>query len=190
MADGVDNLNPDGSFDCGGHNLFGRPGNARWVTTRWTRGTSAPHNDVSWRCGNGHHTDVTFDGIPSREDHGNPPDRCSGTIDGHDGTVPCPSRKFEYTGGYTAHGPNSGQWPYEMPTPRTCTFCGGVHPDDAIALIAAGFRLAGTDKGYKHYIEVPAGNPGLVPPLKLYGNHVSQAQADAINAAIRARKVA
>lgn len=56
--------------------------------------------------------------------------------------------------------------------PRTCSGCGGVHPEDAIALLKSGFRAMGTDKGYKWYLEPPvpsdASHVDLIPPAKLY----------------------
>lgn len=38
---------------------------------------------------------------------------------------------------------------------RTCNHCGGIHPEDAIRLIAEGCKVEGTTKGYKRYLHVP-----------------------------------
>ena len=36
--------------------------------------------------------------------------------------------------------------------PRTCSFCGGIHPEDAIRLIEMGWEVEPTTKGYKRYM--------------------------------------
>lgn len=76
-------------------------------------------------------------------------------------------------------------WSYGGEQPRTCSFCGGVHPEDAIALIVSGWRVGGTDKSYKRYIEPPLGQPHPVPPVKVYAQHFTPEQVDAFNAALR-----
>lgn len=96
--------------------------------------------------------------------------------------------------------------------PRTCSYCGGAHPDDLIAMVQRGWESHGTSKGYKKYIE-PAGmyayqvamaramrvpNPTApppvcssvpypgspVPPVKLYIQHFSDEQIRRFNAAL------
>lgn len=90
---------------------------------------------------------------------------------------------------FMAQHPNGGhhgqfwRWPGEQP--RTCSFCGGIHPDDAVALVRAGWRIDGTDKGYKRYMEPPGGH--ISPPVKLYVQHFDEQQIAAFNEAIRAR---
>lgn len=99
-------------------------------------------------------------------------------------------------------------WPHGFPAPRDCSFCGSAHPDDVVRLLKLGWELEPTDKGYKHYIEppgsheafrrcmkadpgapiVPPGPRSPTPPVKLYGMHVSRAQADAINVVLRERR--
>lgn len=102
-------------------------------------------------------------------------------------------------------------WCYPGDQPRTCSFCGGVHPEDAIGLIRAGWEVGGTDKGYKRYLEPPGHRshheavmqhlrsrnegampkgryPSPVPPVKLYVQHFSEAQIAAFNAALDDRR--
>jgi hypothetical protein len=47
------------------------------------------------------------------------------------------------------------RWPAGEPTPRTCSFCGGVHPADAIALLDRGWTVESTSKFYKRYLHPP-----------------------------------
>jgi hypothetical protein len=78
--------------------------------------------------------------------------------------------------------------------PRTCTFCGGVHPNDAVRLIREGWHVDATDKKYKRYLEPPGGvmnrfgyNPPwhAVPPVKLYTNHFDKSSIARFNQAVR-----
>lgn len=80
--------------------------------------------------------------------------------------------------------PNPGQggsrwqwWWY----PRTCTFCGGVHPEDAIALLYEGWSVDRTGKVYKRYLNPPGWHP--TPPVKLYTWHFSESDITRFNAA-------
>jgi hypothetical protein len=91
-------------------------------------------------------------------------------------------------------------WPEGFPKPRTCGYCGCVHPDDLAQLIAAGWELEHTTKGYKYYVHPPGYResrgewvnngftgmplPSPVPPVKLYTYHVNDLQAVAINTAL------
>lgn len=84
------------------------------------------------------------------------------------------------TGGISAY----LAWRWDGEQPRTCSFCGGIHPDDATALMRAGWHLGVTDKSYKRYMDPPDGAP-LTPPVKLYVQHFSAQQIDAFNAAMR-----
>lgn len=65
-----------------------------------------------------------------------------------------------------AHSPLAGEparWrvrpydggPYEYGSSRFCSFCGSLHPDDAIELIRHGGLLETTTKGYKRYVRAP-----------------------------------
>lgn len=51
--------------------------------------------------------------------------------------------------------------------PRVCSFCGCVHPDDAVRLIKEGWTVDGTTKRYKRYLEPPVGFHST-PPVKVY----------------------
>lgn len=46
-------------------------------------------------------------------------------------------------------------WPGPYPVPRVCTYDGGIHPEDAIRMLKAGWEVAGTNKSYKRYLEPP-----------------------------------
>lgn len=46
--------------------------------------------------------------------------------------------------------------------PRTCTGCGGIHPDDVLALMDAGFSDEPTTKGYKGYMHAPGYREELI----------------------------
>lgn len=59
--------------------------------------------------------------------------------------------------------------------PRTCSFCGGVNPEDAIKLKTDGWKLKPTDKVDKFYFE-PRANWLPVPPVKVYVWHFTPAQ--------------
>lgn len=98
---------------------------------------------------------------------------------------------------------DSDRWPEAFPKPRTCSYCGSVHPDDLIALVEQGWEMEQSTKSYKTYWhppgyhtamqklmtdmnlfhEAPEASPYAdpVPPVKLYGNHLTQEHADRIN---------
>jgi len=94
-------------------------------------------------------------------------------------------------------------WPKELgPMPRTCSYCGGIHPADAIKLVLEfNFDVEGTTKGYKLYLHGPgytarmkrmleqmrggtdpveaasaSGSPEIYPPLKAYSPHFTDDQ--------------
>lgn len=98
------------------------------------------------------------------------------------------------------------KWPEELGTPpRTCSFCGSVHPDDAVRLIKEGWEIGPTDKFYKWYLEVPGstarneafieslGNEEkmdelralphheVLPCVKFYSHHASPEQIKELN---------
>lgn len=84
---------------------------------------------------------------------------------------------------------NRWEWPWQ---PRVCSFCGGVHPDDAIRLRQEGWRVESTDKSYKRYLQPPGGTMGFggnvyvppwfpVPPVKVYTQHFDGEQIDLFN---------
>ena len=118
---------------------------------------------------------------------------------------------------WLANNPNSsigatqGEWLWSWGPPRTCSFCGGIHPEDAIRLISEGWEVDPTTKPYKRYLEPPGmrqkhkaliaaldrgddsfrsvpsvWSPG--PPVKLYTMHFDQDQIDRFNAALATSK--
>jgi hypothetical protein len=97
------------------------------------------------------------------------------------------------------------QWPKEFEPPRTCSFCGGVHPDDAIKLVEQGWEVEATGKFYKRYINPPGTKaardiyfktgvfPGReytdpTPPVKLYTMHFTAEQIERFNTLLKARE--
>ncbi len=99
-------------------------------------------------------------------------------------------------------------WPGPGPAPRTCSFCGGVHPDDVLTLLRDhAWESHGTDKSYKKYLEPPgtrAAHQALMrtgqraadaprsptPPAKVYLQHWTDEQMAHANTLIEARKTA
>ena len=95
------------------------------------------------------------------------------------------------------------QWPWQ---PCTCSFCGGVNPDDAVRLVKEGWHVDSTNKLYKRYLEPPGGKLGMeyegrvfgagvyvppwgpVPPVKLYTQHFDGEQITLFNAALSEQK--
>ncbi|WP_141715339.1 hypothetical protein [Burkholderia ubonensis] len=77
-------------------------------------------------------------------------------------------------------------WPDSSPKPRTCTYCGGVHPDDVIPLLIAGWQLDRTTKAYKFYLNAPQ-HRSAVPPVKIYLMHWTQEQVNRADEVLRAR---
>ena len=97
--------------------------------------------------------------------------------------------------------PTWGLWTWTEWVPRTCTYCGGIHPEDAIRLVRDhGFEVSPTGKKYKRYIEPPGRRQavvaavqsgegpvvrGAVPPIKLYVWHFDADSAARLNEAMR-----
>lgn len=100
-----------------------------------------------------------------------------------------------------------GMWLWPWGPARTCSFCGGIHPEDAIRLAREGWEGQPTTKGYKWYLNPPGTEqkreaflrsltapeivaPSVwspVPPVKLYVMHFDAAQAEAFNAELKRR---
>lgn len=104
-----------------------------------------------------------------------------------------------------------GRWPEQFHRPRTCSFCAGVHPDDAIKLVEQGWEVEVTGKFYKRYLHPPGYHKYItgvlkalqeyknepssdsrpteqldefkepIPPVKLYVAHLSLEQAERFN---------
>lgn len=72
-------------------------------------------------------------------------------------------------------------FPQGFQPPRTCSYCGGVHPQDALDLMQKGWRIEATDKSYKRYMHPPHGTREASPPVKLYVMHLTPEQIDRFN---------
>jgi len=70
-------------------------------------------------------------------------------------------------------------WKGPGPIPRTCSFCGGINPDDALVLKSLGWWLEPA-KSYKLYMHGPKAPDGKyfnpVPPVKVYTQHFTKDQ--------------
>lgn len=95
--------------------------------------------------------------------------------------------------------PGAEAWDY-FPwhwNPRTCSFCGSLHPDDAMRLLREGWaEEKATGKDYKAYLSPPADTEALrrgltrggpdkplsAPLPKLYVHHLSKEQILELNA--------
>ena len=105
-------------------------------------------------------------------------------------------------------------WKWEW-KPRTCSFCGSIHPEDAIKLLKEGWEIEATGKGYKRYLEPPGYKKAMeklignvrqrnleaednpfdnnetwspTPPVKLYTMHFDQEERNLFNIEINKRK--
>lgn len=109
--------------------------------------------------------------------------------------------------------PNSDLWLWNWGPPRTCSFCGCIHPEDAIKLLSEGWEIESTTKWYKRYMhppgtltrnqaflasikdtsrEVGAGVPSIwspVPPVKLHVPHFDEQQLIDFNSIIDANNI-
>lgn len=54
---------------------------------------------------------------------------------------------------------------------RRCSYCGGIHPEDAVELVERGWMPIPTDKGYKLYLRAPDGRRHEEGAFKLYRQH-------------------
>jgi hypothetical protein len=79
-------------------------------------------------------------------------------------------------------------WPATVPKPRVCSYCHGVHPDDVIPLLVAGWEFERTDKPYKFYVQPPRGQEAPRPPVKAYLMHWTQQQVMRADEVMRAHR--
>lgn len=93
----------------------------------------------------------------------------------------CPRRLQEF--GPWDHKENLDTWEERGNGYRQCSFCGGMHPEDAIKFVTEGKAVDPTTKPYKRYIL------GVSGPGKLYVMHFSDDQVKRFNAALRSRVV-
>lgn len=72
------------------------------------------------------------------------------------------------------------KWPGSW-YPRTCSYCGGIHPEDVLRLRQEGWSFEFTDKRYKLYCH-PSGWPETYanPPVKVYLQHFTDDQFAAL----------
>jgi hypothetical protein len=112
---------------------------------------------------------------------------------------------------------DTDSFPEGFEKPRSCNFCGSVHPEDAIALLKQGWEVEAS-KPYKRYLHPPGyteymrtfldwerrhmyheaemgEDPGerptfvhVTPPAKLYTMHLDKDQIARFNAALDAQK--
>lgn len=99
-------------------------------------------------------------------------------------------------------GGDTWKWQWQ---PRTCSYCGGAHPDDVLKLMRQDWEVEATTKGYKRYLQPPGHRarhnaimarmrdhedpfgPGLpetwspVPPVKVYVQHFNDEQIRRFN---------
>jgi hypothetical protein len=128
-----------------------------------------------------------------------------------------PPRTQEDFDKHVHRGPHNDLWLFAaFGPPRTCSFCGGCHPEDVLRLLEAGWELESTDKNYKRYLQPPGYHahmdgyfqslqdafrkPGEIerppafwhptPPVKVYLVHFSQDQIDQANRLIDERRAA
>jgi hypothetical protein len=104
-------------------------------------------------------------------------------------------------------GKHNNEWLWKWGPPRTCSFCGGIHPEDAIRLIQDGWEIEATGKTYKRYLEPPGYHQHMadlrqtiatsdkvpefwspVPPVKLYVSHFNDDQVSRFNQALHSDK--
>lgn len=76
--------------------------------------------------------------------------------------------------------PESDSWRDD----KTCSYCGGLDPDEALRLIEAREQVTPTDKNYKMYV---AGS--MSPTGKTYLQHFSREQAEKLIELVNAKKV-
>ena len=117
----------------------------------------------------------------------------------------------EYRAKWYVRGPNNDLWLWSWGPPRTCNFCGGIHPEDALRLLADGWEAEGTGKNYKRYLQPPGahtmheaylasikdtsrepgqGVPSIwmpTPPVKVYFQHFTPEQGAKWNEILNAR---
>jgi hypothetical protein len=112
---------------------------------------------------------------------------------GNEGGFRCP-RRITRDGGSDADkwtatrwNGDGAQWPEAVFRPRTCTYCGGLNPDDAIELIVDGWSLGMTDKTNEYQFNPPAGR--VSPPAMVYLQHWSREQCQRADEVLRAARV-
>lgn len=106
------------------------------------------------------------------------------------------------TNRWESRGPSDAvtYFPPQFIPPRTCSYCGSIHPEDALKLMEQGWEVeSSTGKSYKRYLHPPGygrylmrvfGVPDVTeprdyreptPPVKLYVMHLTAEQIDKFN---------
>lgn len=80
-------------------------------------------------------------------------------------------------------------WPDGFMKPHTCSYCGGIHPDDAIELLIDGWEFEQTEKPWKFYMHPPGGEAYPVPAVKVYLMHWTREQVARVQDVVRTRRV-
>lgn len=83
--------------------------------------------------------------------------------------------------------PGFGKWTSQQKPPRTCSHCGGVHPEDAITLVAAGWTVESTYKLYRKVLHPPPPHADPVPLVKVMLQHFSLDEREQFNEVLRAQ---
>lgn len=115
----------------------------------------------------------------------------------------------EYRTTCFVRGASNDRWLWPWGPARSCSFCGSVHPDDAFRLLEDGWEGEVATKRYKVYLAPPGtrtrtiaflasirdysrepgrGVPSVwspTPPVKLYTQHLDDAQLDRLNRMLR-----
>jgi len=108
-------------------------------------------------------------------------------------------------------GLHNDEWLWPGDVPRTCSYCGSIHPVDALRLVSEGWEVEGTGKSYKRYLNPPGYRNVLqdyfdakcsgekrwknaypwspVPPVKLYVDHLTRDQVERLNAIHRVNQL-
>lgn len=114
----------------------------------------------------------------------------------------------EYRSKWYVRGPNNDLWKWSWGPPRTCSFCGSIHPEDALRLLEEGWEHERA-KAYKGYLNPPGyyarhqamlasirdperepgqGVPSVwlpTPPVKFYIDHFNKEQLARLNELIQ-----
>jgi len=102
-----------------------------------------------------------------------------------EGPVLAPPPDYWQRGRWSKEVGSSGRWTGPGMAPRTCSFCGGAHPDDVVGMVrGGGWRLGSTDKAYKYYLNPADERRKPVPPVKVYLQHFDDEARASLNAAL------
>lgn len=93
-----------------------------------------------------------------------------------------PIRTSSYSGASISENPDT--WDNRDSTGLAyCSYCGGIHPEDAISQIYKGAEVLWTGKAYKRYIRVQVGE-NRIEQKKVYLQHFSEDQSNRFNKAL------